>query len=55
MKEGFVSWDQYIGQLLSYSNILLILEPFRHSLSQTVNQSVNYYITERMVCEMKNC
>jgi hypothetical protein len=49
LKGGFVPWGQYIGQLLSHSNILLLLEPVRHSVSQSVSEPVNCYITERMV------
>jgi len=44
-----VPWGQYIGQLISHSNILLLLEPFRHSVSQSVSQSISYYVTAPMV------
>jgi len=49
LKEDFVPWGQYIGQLLSHSNILLLLEPVRYSLSQSASQPVKYYFTEPMV------
>ena len=42
LKEGFVPRGQYIGQLLSDSNILLLLEPVRHSVSQSVSQLLRY-------------
>jgi len=47
--ESFVPWGQYIGQLISHSNILLLLEPFRHSVSQSVSQPISYYFTAPMV------